>query len=222
MLLTVALVAAGIWSFIEIADEVGERDTEQIDTLLLRAFRNPDNPADPLGPVWLEEAGRDLTALGSLAVLIVIVLAVSGYLLLQRRHGLCLLVLAASLGGALVSTLLKTLFARERPDVVPHLMSVMTSSFPSGHSMLSATIYLTLGALLARSDPRPRAKIYFLSVSLALTFLVGLSRLYLGVHYPTDVLAGWIAGASWAILCWLIVRSLQKRGAVESEAVTSG
>lgn len=217
VLLSAAAVAAGALAFIEIADEVREKDTRRIDTMLLRALRDPQDPAVPLGPVWMHEAGRDLTALGSLSVLIVVVAAVCGYLLLARLHGVCILVLAASCGGALASTLLKAFFDRDRPSVVPHLMEVMTSSFPSGHSMLSATIYLTLGALLARTDARRRFKIYFLSVALGLTLVVGLSRLYLGVHYPTDILAGWIAGASWAILCWLVAWHLQQRGTVESE-----
>src|SRR5205085_9940078 len=107
-------------------------------------------------------------------------------------------------------------FDRPRPSVVPHLSHVMTSSFPSGHSLLSAVVYLTLGSLLARLVGPPRLKLYFLGVAVLLSFLVGLSRVYLGVHYPTDVLAGWAAGLTWAVLCWLLARYLQHRGAVET------
>ena len=122
------------------------------------------------------------------------------------------------MGGLLVSTLLKAGYNRPRPDLVPHLSMVFTSSFPSGHSMLSAIVFLTLGSLLGRFVHEWRLKAYFLVVSLTLTFLVGVSRVYLGVHYPTDVLAGWTAGLAWALVCSLVARYLQRRGAVEHGA----
>jgi undecaprenyl-diphosphatase len=115
----------------------------------------------------------------------------------------------------LLSTLLKDVFDRPRPSVVPHLSYVATSSFPSGHSLMAAVVYLTLGSLLARLVQSARLKLYFLSVAVVLACLVGMSRVYLGVHYPTDVLAGWAAGLAWAVLCWLLARYLQQRGAVE-------
>lgn len=84
------------------------------------------------------------------------------------------------------------------------------SSFPSGHSKLSAVTYLTLGGLLARMHPQPWVKTYLLLLATLLTFLVGVSRVYPGVHWPTDVLAGWAAGAAWALLCWLFAGWLQQ------------
>jgi undecaprenyl-diphosphatase len=95
------------------------------------------------------------------------------------------------------------------------LALIQFSSFPSGHSMLSAVIYPTLGTLLARLVPRKRLKIYFMLVALTLSFLIGISRIYLRVHYPTDVLAGWAAGLAWAAFCWTIAKYLQRRGALE-------
>ena len=127
------------------------------------------------------------------------------------------LVVAATLGGLLVSHLLKDLYDRPRPELVPHLVPVSTASFPSGHAMLSAVVYLTLGALLARLVDAWWVKLYVIVAALGLTGLVGLSRVYLGVHYPTDVLAGWAAGLSWAILCWLAVRYLQRHGMVDGD-----
>jgi undecaprenyl-diphosphatase len=116
-----------------------------------------------------------------------------------------------------LSSALKALFRRPRPEVVPHLMRVYSSSFPSGHSIISAVVYLTLGALLARTFRQRRFKFYFLAVAVVLTGLVGVSRVYMGVHYPTDVLAGWTAGLVWATLCWLVDRHLQRRGKIEQE-----
>lgn len=126
-----------------------------------------------------------------------------------------LLVLVATFSGLLVSLLLKHSFHRPRPELVPHLSYVYTSSFPSGHAMLSATVFLTLGALLGRFVQEPVLKAYFLVVAGILTFLVGVSRVYLGVHYPSDVLAGWTAGLAWALTCWLIAKAMQQRGVVE-------
>ena len=176
--------------------------------------RRSDDPVKLLGPDWLVEVGH-ITALGGIAVLSLLTLTVTGFLWLRRQYGAMWLVLAATLGGLTVTTLLKNSFDRPRPALVPHLSLVYTSSFPSGHSMLSATVFLTLGALLGRVVRQRRLRAYFLIVALTLTFLVGASRVYLGVHYPTDVLAGWAAGLAWAIICWLIARVLQRRGAVE-------
>lgn len=218
----VVLVAAlagvvGVLVFLAIAERVTDGPPGHVDERLLLALREPGDPADPLGPKWLEEGGRDLTALGGYAVLGLLVVLVAVYELMSRRYGAAILVLAATLGGLLVSHLLKDLYDRPRPELVPHLAHVSTSSFPSGHAMLSAVVYLTLGALLARLVEGWWAKLYFIGAALALTGLVGFSRIYLGVHYPTDVLAGWAAGLSWAILCWLAARYLQRHGMVDGD-----
>jgi len=218
VLVAVLLIVGGTWGFIALADEVREGDTQRFDDWAVRAMRRADDPSRPIGPHWLPEVGRDLTALGGVAVLSLTTAFVAGYLLIVRKYHAMWLVLAATLGGLLISTLLKHLIDRARPDLVPHLSHVYTSSFPSGHSMLSAVVYLTLGALLTRLASERRVKLYFLAAALLLTFLVGVSRVYMGVHYPTDVLAGWTAGLVWALLCWLVARYLQRRGAVEKDA----
>jgi undecaprenyl-diphosphatase len=183
----------------------------------VRKLRRADDPATPIGPRWLQECGRDITALGGVTVLTLVTFSVAGYLLMARKFHAMWLVLIATFGGLIVSSILKRSFERGRPDIVPHLSHVYTSSFPSGHSMLSAVVYLTLGSLLARLAPGYAVKIYFIALALVLTFLVGVSRVYMGVHYPTDVLAGWTAGLVWAILCWLVARYLQRRGTVEND-----
>jgi undecaprenyl-diphosphatase len=216
VLVVALLVVVGAWGFVELAGDVIEGDTKAFDHWVLNALRNPEDPAWPLGPRWLVEIGRDITALGSSVVLALVTAAVIGFLLLQRKYGAVWFVVVSTIGGSLLSHLLKELFARERPTPVPFIW-VSSPSFPSGHATLSAVVYLALGILLARIEPRPLLKVYFLAVMMALTFLVGLSRVYLGVHYPTDVLAGWTVGLVWALLCWLAAWYLQRRGAVERD-----
>lgn len=221
---TLALLAAvtfGVWGFLELADEIGEGTVQQIDRAVVMAMRTPGDPTDPLGPGWFEEMMRDLTAFGGIAVLTGFTLAVAGFLLIDRKRHAALLVVVAVGGGLLLSNLLKDLYDRPRPDLVPHGSIVYTSSFPSGHSMLSAVTFLTLGALLARVQGRRALKAYLLALAVAITLAVGVSRVYLGVHWPTDVLAGWSAGAAWALLCWLVALRLQRRGQVEEEGERS-
>jgi len=216
----VALLAAAvlIFSFGYLAVEVLEGDTAAFDRAVVLALRTSGNPADPLGPAWLEEMGRDVTALGSFAFLGFLFLSVLGYLILIRKRSAAILVTVAVIGGTAVSTLLKLGIDRARPDLFPSTARVFTASFPSGHATLSAVTFLTLGALLARMHAEGRIKIYFMVLAVILTVFVGLSRLYLGVHYPTDVLAGWAVGAAWAIVCWIAAVWLQKRGTVERSA----
>jgi undecaprenyl-diphosphatase len=216
LLASLAVAAAAIWLFAELADEVMERETHAFDEAVLLALRNPADPSDPLGPRWLEEFARDVTALGSVGILAFITLAAAGFTALQRKVHAALFIIAAIGGGLLLSTLMKIGFDRPRPDLVPHGAMVYTASFPSGHSMLAAVTYLTLGALLARMQPELHLKIYLLALAVVLTIAVGVSRVYLGVHWPTDVLAGWTLGAAWALFCWSCVLLLQRRGQVEA------
>jgi undecaprenyl-diphosphatase len=216
-LILIALMAGGLWLFLELADAVLEGGTRGFDRAVLLMMRTPGDLADPLGPGWMEELGRDLTALGGVGVLTLITLIVTGFLLLQGKSHAALLLLAAVGSGMLFSTLLKLGFDRPRPELVSHGSIVYTASFPSGHSMMSAVAYLTLGGLLARVQPHRRLKSFLLFTAALLTALVGVSRVYLGVHWPTDVLAGWTAGAVWASFCWLIASWLQGRGDVESD-----
>lgn len=211
LLLMPASVAAALWAFMEIAEQVLEGETEAMDRALILALRTAGDPSDPLGPAWLEEMMRDFTALGGVGVLTFMVLASAGYLLLVRKRRTAVLLLAACTGGMVWSFALKYGFDRPRPELVSHGSIVYTASFPSGHSMMAATVYLTLGALLASVEPDYRTKIYLLTLALVLTVIVGISRVYLGVHWPTDVLAGWMAGAAWALLLWSLALWLERR-----------
>jgi undecaprenyl-diphosphatase len=216
--LALATIAFGAWLFVRVADAVRGGETQSFDERLMLALRTPGHPEDPLGPPWVEEMGRDLTALGGVIVLCLATLGSAGYLFLRRKLKTMFLVLATVGGGQALSYVLKALYRRPRPQLVPHGSYVYTSSFPSGHSMMAAVTYLTLAVLLARVQPRWVARAYLLFTASVLCLLVGVSRVYLGVHYPTDVFAGWAAGASWAALCWLLARSLEEHGRIEPEA----
>ena len=213
---TVAIIAALLFGFGKLAGEVLDGDTHSFDERILRLLRNPADPADPIGPRWLESAVRDITSLGSFTVLAIVTLSAVIYLLIDGKRAAAAFVFFAIAGGGILSELLKQVFGRPRPELVAHLVDVHTMSFPSGHAMSSAVTFLTLGALMTRVQSRWRLKIFSFSLAIFLTILVGLSRVYLGVHWPTDVLAGWCAGAAWAMGCWLLATWLQSRGQIET------
>ena len=190
---------------------MAEGETHQFDIAILRALRSPADPSKLIGPGWLEGCVDRVTALGSSTVLGVVILAVVGFLLLQERYQTAGFVGITALSGMLVSTVLKDTFNRPRPSVVPHLRDVVSTSFPSGHAMQSAIVYLTIGAVLMRAADRRATKLYCLGLAMLLTLLVGISRVSLGVHYPTDVIGGWIIGFVWASMCWLIAQRFSNR-----------
>ncbi len=213
--IAIGVAALGLLGFILVADEALEGDTHAFDVAILLALRERGDTADAIGPPWFEAAVGDVTALGGYAVLTLLVAGVAVYLLSAGRRGAALLVAGSVISGALVTSLLKLGFDRPRPDLVAHLSHAQNSSFPSGHATLAAITYLTLGVLLARTHARRRIKVLVMTYAVTLTLLIGASRVYLGVHWPTDVLAGWALGAAWAALWWLIAWWLQRRGRIE-------
>jgi undecaprenyl-diphosphatase len=216
LLVSLLALALAVWAFVFVADLVAVGQAQPLDERLIRAFRAPDDPSRPLGPDWLPGTMRDITSLGSAPVLAIFVVAVAGALEVRRQHHAVALLLAATVGGILLNESLKDLFGRPRPELALRLTEVRSLSFPSGHAMLSAIIYLTLAALLTRLVEGRALRVYFVALAALLTLLVGLSRIYLGVHYPSDVLAGWAAGLAWALLCWTLASYLQRRGSVEA------
>lgn len=209
------LFSLSCWVFIEIADEVREKSTYHIDDRILLALRNAENPEMLRGHKWFTNMAMDVTAAGSVTNLMIFICGVVGAFLLEKKYRAAMLILLASVTGQVMSSLLKYLFDRPRPDVVPHLTEVSTTSFPSGHSMMSAVVYLTVAAVGGQFIANKATRIYLLILAGILTILIGLSRIFLGVHYPSDVLAGWTAGLAWATLWLMISRWLQIRGQVE-------
>lgn len=212
LLKAAALFAAAAFALTLFAGALVDGETREFDAWLLRALRDPNDLADPIGPPWFEEMVRDITALGSTFVLTSAVIVVAGYLWIRSSPQKALFLVVAVSLGALLNRLLKIGFARPRPDIVAHGMQVSTESFPSGHAANSAIVYLLLGMMLARVEVNPIAKVYILTISVIATLLVGLSRVYLGVHWPADVLAGWLVGAAWALFCWYLLLCLRPAG----------
>ena len=210
--LLVALCASGIYAFVAIAEEVRENEVERIDTFLLLMFRNPDDVSDPIGPPWFEDTVAQITTLGGYPVLVLLVASVVGYLLISRKFGPALFLTVSIVAGTLLSQLLKLAYDRPRPDLVEHLVQTHTASFPSGHATMSAVVYLTLASLIVRLVDDIAVRVYVVCVAVLLAVLVGVSRVYLGVHWPSDVAAGWALGAAWASLSWLAVSALRRFG----------
>src|SRR5258706_5675537 len=206
-----------LWGFLTLASEVMDGETTALDRRILVALRKADDPSRPVGPEWVEDSMLDLTAIGGPTVLGLVVVSVVGFLILQTRYHTAIVILATAASGEVATLALKSVFLRPRPDIVPHLRDVGSTSFPSGHAMESAIIYLTLGAMLMRVAERRATKLYCLGMAIFVTLLVGISRIYLGVHYPTDVIAGWMFGFFWASLCWLISQRFERQTGVAEE-----
>jgi len=198
------LVSLGLFTFFKLMEQVLAGETGSFDRSILLWFRNSNDLTDPIGPQWLETVVRDITALGGFLVLGMLSLFVVGYLWLKQRHRMAAFVGISVFTGIALNTLLKELITRPRPDIISHSTGAALSSFPSGHTMMSTVVFLTLGALLSLATEDRKIKFYILFWSILLPLIVGLSRLYLGVHWPTDIIAGWIAGATWALICLLL------------------
>jgi undecaprenyl-diphosphatase len=213
--LDLCVVACCGWIFIRLAAKVKGGATKELDETILRMLRRRDDLAIPRGPKWFSHASHDITSLGSGTNLTLASGIAVGFLCLQRRFRAVGFLIVSLGSGLMLSYLLKNFFLRERPTVVPRLTHFDPSSFPSGHSMGAALVYLTLGGILSGQTRRLLKKAYFLSIALALSVLVGISRIYLGVHFPSDVLAGWAVGSLWSAICSQAARWLQRGGTVE-------
>lgn len=206
--LVILACLSGVAFFGMLTDEMMEGDTRVLDSAILRALRTAADASVPLGPAWLPQTAVDITALGGFTVLWLLSASVVGFLLIIGKRTDAAL-LAFSVGGAsMINWGLKLLVGRDRPEVVPHLVQVSNASYPSGHAMLAAATYLTVAAMLARAQPRRRARVYLLALAVLLVVLIGVSRLYLGVHWPSDVLGGWCLGSAWALAGWIALRAM--------------
>ncbi len=223
LVVVVALVlGAALFLFTKLSLAVSGGATLELDNQILTAVRDPQNKQQLLGPTWLLPATRDITALGGVAVTTLLTLLVTAFFALRKKWRLLLFFLASVGGGTGTMLIMKYQFHRARPTVVPILDDVSNEAYPSGHSMISAIVYLTLGAFLAKSSDSRRLRLYYFSVALFLTLVIGLSRIALAAHYPSDVLAGWSLGVTWSCTSYLLVQMLQKRGVIEKPGNPNG
>ncbi len=181
------------------------------DPELLLAFRRPGDLATPIGPPWLLQSAIDISALGGFTVLCLAGVATLIFLFAFGKRSEALLLGGSLIGASSINALLKIFLHRARPEIVPHLAHVSSASFPSGHAMTSAAVYLTLGVMVAQTQESRWARAYLLSFAVLLVLLIGCSRVFLGVHWPSDVLAGWCFGAIWA-LCMFAINARVHRG----------
>ncbi|MGN7997813.1 phosphatase PAP2 family protein [Sphingomonas sp. 22176] len=181
------------------------------DPELLLALRRPEDLATPIGPAWLLQSAIDISALGGFTVLCLAGVATLIFLLAFGKRAEALLLGGSLIGASSINGLLKIFLNRPRPEVVPHLAHVSSASFPSGHAMTSAAVYLTLGVMVAQTQDSRWARAYLLGMAVLLVLLIGCSRVFLGVHWPSDVLAGWCFGAIWALCMFALNARLHRR-----------
>lgn len=205
------VIAFGVMTFVEVADDMTEADGQAFDHSVLMAMRPyADDPGRPWGPWWLKEAADDITSLGGISVLGLFATIAVIFLVIQRKR-LSALLLVVGLGvGVMLSEGLKSVFERERPPVAYQAVETINASFPSGHALLSAVFYLSLGVMLTRAFPQRRFKAFVLGVAILMTLLVGITRIYLAAHWASDVFAGWSVGAAWAMALWLISYAIDR------------
>jgi undecaprenyl-diphosphatase len=207
--LGLATTAVLLGAFGFIAEDVLEGETTAFDEALLMAFRVPGHPDTPIGPAWLIEGARDASALGGYTVLTILVTVVFAYLIIVKQRANAVLLVSAVVSGTILSNVLKAVFDRPRPELTG-IVEVFTPSFPSGHSLVSAVTYLTLAAILAAGTKSMALRIFYVVLAGCLTLLIGITRVYLGVHFPTDVFAGWCLGSAWALLCFIAANLIQE------------
>lgn len=206
------VIALGIFVFLRLADNLSPRDGEGFDWRILKAVR-PDgaDPSTPWGPWWLHEAAMDITSLGGISVLGLFALIALGFLLMRGKRLSALLLVAGLAGGVMLSEGLKAVFDRARPPEAYQVVETLNASFPSGHALLSTVFYLSLGVMMTRAFPRRRFKAYAVGVGILIALLIGLTRIYLGAHWASDVFGGWSVGAAWAMVLWLLAYAVERR-----------
>lgn len=206
-----AVVTLSVMTFVEIADDMTEADGQAFDRMVLHWMQPV--AGQPRGPWWLQEAAADITSLGGIAVLTVFALVALGFMLILKKRLSAVLLVVGLAGGVALSEGLKAVFERERPPAAYQAVETLNASFPSGHALLSTVFYLSVAVMMTRAFPRRGLKIYVLAVGMVFALMVGLTRVYLGAHWASDVMAGWCVGAAWAMTLWLVSYAAERRQA---------
>ena len=216
LLLTLLAVSATLTGFIHLTFEVREGDTARFDRAVVLAFRLARDPGTAIGPRWVQESARDITALGGFTVLTLITGVAIAMLLMHGRRYQVMVFGGTVMVAQAAAELLKHFVDRARPMIVTQHDLVYSSSFPSGHAMMTPVVYLTLAAMLAAGDRRRGVKVLLFAGAAFLVIAVGVSRVYLGVHWPTDVVGGWTLGLAIALAsAYVLHRTAPVRAAAE-------
>ncbi|AQR60352.1 phosphoesterase [Brevundimonas sp. LM2] len=205
------VIGLGVSIFADLAEDMREGDGHAFDQWVLTSLRQGGDPSDAWGPWWLSTAANDLTALGGISVLGLFATIAVIFLVIQRKRLSAVLLVLGLLGGVALSEGLKAKFERARPPEAFQAVETINASFPSGHALLSTVFYLSLAVMLARAFPSRRLKAYVIGAGVLIAVLVGLTRIYLGAHWATDVFAGWSVGAAWAMALWLVSYAVERR-----------
>lgn len=220
------IVAALCWAgFAAMVIAVQQGATVSFDAFFLQMFRTGAD-LRPAGPPWLLEAVRDYTGLGGVLLRHVFaVFALIALLFLRLRREAIVLV-GTVMGGWLINSAIKLLVGRPRPTIVPHLTEAGGASFPSGHSFNSAVVYIAIALAFAAMSRRESVRVTIVLSAVLMSLLVAASRVWLGVHFPSDVVAGWLGGAAWALTAAAILDRPAKQAAINAaptlEAMTPG
>jgi undecaprenyl-diphosphatase len=199
-------LASALWVFFALGAEVGEGDTGAFDRQLITLLRSSGNGGEPIGPAWFKDSMRDVTALGGFTFLMLMTIVVVLALLFHRKRREAIILATTAISAQTSIEILKILYDRPRPALLMPQIHALTKSFPSGHTTESTAIFLTVATVIASLETKHHPKILAYIVATFAIFAVGVSRVYLGMHWPTDVLGGWVLGATWAMAAWIILR----------------
>ena len=200
----------GLMSFFTIAAAVAAGLTKNYDQIILVSLRSSGNLSFPLYGKWLLPVMKGITSLGNTESLTLITIIISFYMILKKEYSTAVILVASVLSASLIDILLKSAFARTRPAVVPHLVAAYYYSFPSGHAFITTVLFSSLEFILLKSVSRRIIKYFTISLTVTVLFLIGFSRVYLGVHYPSDILGGWSAGLFWFSFVWIFSEKIAK------------
>lgn len=205
------LLLATVALFLAVLVTVSTGGTRVGDEWTLRVLRMPEDSGRAVGPPWLTDVVLAITALGEGPTLTAFVLLAAGWFFFRGDRRALRMMLVVGIGGLLLMLALKYSIGRPRPDIVPHLSRISHGSFPSGHAMMTMAIFLSIAVLVGRGLRSARRRSALVLFAVVASLCIGSTRVFVGVHYPSDVLAGWMIGLAWAAACWLIDARTQGR-----------
>jgi undecaprenyl-diphosphatase len=215
-LIAIMLIAAGLLAFLRLGDAVRAGRTLDLDRRIILALRDPANPGQPRGSFWTRNILHDLTALGGVGVLTLTVLVATIFLWVNGRRRHAAVLLGTVTAATVIGEMIKSAYHRPRPDLVAYGDYFSESSFPSGHSNIATVVWMTLALIVASLERTRIGKATAFVAGGFISLTAGASRVYFAVHWPSDVVGGWILGSGWALMAWLVLGAWTKDPARET------